>query len=371
MRPFNFAEIKRFFAVAVSLATAIFLFLQPAVACSWDYLIWENRAENAEPYYRFLKDGSAGFIDRTGKIVIEPTLRDMGNGQPGIINGLLKTDYEKYIDLKTGKEVSEDFYEQNTAPVKDWTAKSTNEGYGFIDRSGSFVIEPKYVYAKDFSEGFAPVVLEGPCFYESSGAVCPGASIFPSWTSYTMPKEACKFNFTDKKGKLISAQKFLDIKEFSEGLAAVKTEKGWGYLGKSGKLVIEPQFDSAESFSEGLARVERSGRFGYINSAGAFVIEPQFQSAGSFSEGFALVGQYNDKTADNKFHYIDKKGKRLTNDIFLLGGDFFKGVAHVLVSETRRIEKKDGEESEIRTQTFAYINRKGEKIFVYTDEDEM
>jgi hypothetical protein len=370
MKPLTFTGIKKNIAVGICLATAIFLFLQPVAACSWDYSIWQNRSEYSEPYYRFLKDGKAGFIDRTGKIVIEPVLRDRGNGQPGIINGLLEIDSFKYVDIKTGKEVSEEFYEQATEPARDWASKSTNYGYGFIDRDGKTLVEPKYPFARDFSEGLAAVVLKGPCVYYSKG-VCGGDKFFyPVWTQKE-PENQCEFSFIDRQERVISARTFLDVKDFSEGLAAVKTAKGWGYLGKSGKIVIEPQFDDADPFSEGLALVERDGKLGFINSAGTFVIEPQFESALSFSDGLAVVGADGDKTVDNKFYYIDKKGKRLTNDTFLLGSRFFKGIAHVLISQTFKTEMRDGEEWAIRTQTFAYINRKGEKIFVYTDEDKM
>lgn len=368
MKPLTITRIKRFFAVGSCLATAIFLFLQPVAACSWDYIIWQNRAKNADPYYRFLKDGKAGFIDRTGKIVIEPNLPNRGNTQDGVINGLLEIDFRKYVDVKTGKEVSQEFYGQMTEIPKDWTSKSTSYGYGFVDRDGKTVIEPKYPYAGNFSEGLAAVVLKGPCVYYSVGGVCGDETLYyPVWTRKE-PKNECEFSFIDRKEKVISALTFQDIRGFSEAFAAVKTEKGWGYLGKNGKIAVEPQFESAESFSEGLAMVKRDGKLGFINSAGEFVIAPQFESADSFSGGLALVGTYGEETADNKFYYIDKKGKRLTNETFLLGSHFFKGIAHVLVSETFSTDMKDGEESKTRTQTFAYINQKGEKIFVYSNE---
>ena len=54
---------------------------------------------------------------------------------------------------------------------------------------------------------------------------------------------------------------------FSEGLAHVYGDGGYGYINKEGQVVIKPQFDDAEPFSEGLARVKIGDKYGYINKA--------------------------------------------------------------------------------------------------------
>ena len=110
---------------------------------------------------------------------------------------------------------------------------------GYIDHSGKFVIQPRFVEAaSDFSQGFA--------------AFKPGAS---SWG----------------------------------------TSK-WGYLNKTGNWTIKPQFDNAGSFSEGLAAVavfldkkRTSEKWGYIDQAGKVVIPAQFDNAGAFQQGIARV----------------------------------------------------------------------------------
>ena len=370
MKPFDLFKVKKFFAVGVSCAAAIFLFLQPVTACSWDYFIWQNREKNSDPYYRFVEKGKVGYIDQTGKIVIKPTLTEYGNYQRGVISGALAKEYDEFIDFKTGEEVSPEAYYRK-ANLSDGLIKEKFEDkFGFIDIGGKTIIEPAFVFAKDFNEGFAPVVVEGPCFYYNVEAACPGDAVFP-YSPNTAPTEACKFNFIDKTGKLISKQTFLDIKDFSEGRAPVRTPEGWGYIDKTGKIVIAPQFENAQTFSDGLALVKVGELYGFIDASGAFVIKPQFKSAENFANGLAPVGEYGAETVNNKFYYIDKKGNRPTKDTFLLASHFFKGIAHVLLSETFKNEIKDGEESEIRTQTFAYINQKSEKIFVYTVEDRM
>ena len=43
---------------------------------------------------------------------------------------------------------------------------------------------------------------------------------------------------------------------FSEGLARIKVEGKWGYIGKTGKMVIEPVFKKAGDFRNGLPPVK-------------------------------------------------------------------------------------------------------------------
>jgi hypothetical protein len=50
-----------------------------AFGCSADYLIWIPRSKSADPLYRFVKNGKAGYIDRSGRVVIPPKLEPYGN----------------------------------------------------------------------------------------------------------------------------------------------------------------------------------------------------------------------------------------------------------------------------------------------------
>ncbi|MGB8293997.1 MAG: WG repeat-containing protein, partial [Polyangia bacterium] len=130
---------------------------------------------------------------------------------------------------------------------------------GYIDRTGSVVIKPKFNGASDYSQGLARVHVGD------------------------------KWSFIDKEGKFITDKRFAEARDFSEGLAAVMIKSKWGYLGQDGRILIAPQFDMASPFSEGLAAVQRSEKWGYIDSSGRTKIEPQFGGAGDFSGGLAQV----------------------------------------------------------------------------------
>ncbi|ECC1273812.1 WG repeat-containing protein, partial [Campylobacter coli] len=52
-----------------------------------------------------------------------------------------------------------------------------------------------------------------------------------------------RWGFIDRSGKFVIKPKFDSIWDFSEGLAKVKLNGKYGFIDKSGKIVIEPKFD--------------------------------------------------------------------------------------------------------------------------------
>ena len=71
------------------------------------------------------------------------------------------------------------------------------------------------------------------------------------------PGEAgLRYGFIDKSGQEAIPVQYGGAGQFSEGLAAVRAERGlWGYIDKSGKTVVRPSFRSAGMFRSGIARV--------------------------------------------------------------------------------------------------------------------
>ena len=93
------------------------------------------------------------------------------------------------------------------------------------------------------------------------------------------------------------------IDTFFEGLALVRKDDKWGFIGKTGKVVIPLQYDYVWDFSEGLARVQKDNKWGFIDKTGKVVIPLQYDYAYSFSNGVAEV-QLN-----GKWIKINKKGE--------------------------------------------------------------
>lgn len=112
-------------------------------------------------------------------------------------------------------------------------------------------------------------------------------------------KEPCKwilccrkldggYFFIDRSGKKMSPEHFEQAHSFSNGYAAVKSEK-WGYIDEKGELKLPFKYQVAKDFSEGLAPVGINGRWAFIDKTGKMVIPPVFHDACSFENGYARV----------------------------------------------------------------------------------
>jgi hypothetical protein len=369
-----------------------------ASACEWSFLIWIPRSPDADPLYQFSDNGKVGYIDQTGKIVIAPDSRIPEGWAPGEFhNGLLEIGESNgvYIDA-TGKKVIDkrfyrgwDFSEGLAAamdkaggkwgyidtkgtfaitprfssssgnyvwPFENDMAKIEVAGrYGYIDHSGDFVIHPEFLDGDSFHDGFARVIVEGPCVYSRILAEnpCPDFGVVPPEAKSQTDLPACKYTFIDTTGHIISSQRYDYARSFSEGLAPVRLGKLWGYIDKTGATIIAPSFESAAPFSEKLGLVSKDGRFGYVDRTGRLVVAPQFKRAESFSDGRAVVGD------DAGEWYIDTTGKPAIDEVFAIASPFFKGVAHVRFQDDAGLGK-----SQYRGN-FAYIDPAGKVIFKY------
>lgn len=153
----------------------------------------------------------------------------------------------------------------------------TGDKWGYIDKTGKYVINPQFDEAENFYNGLAIVAIDD------------------------------KIGFIDTSGKYVINPQFDDASEFNEGIACVKSNGKYGYIDKSGKYIINPQFDSAYSFADGIALVEADDKYGYINTKGKYIINPQFDDANTFSNGLAAV------KSGEQWGYINQKGDLIIN----------------------------------------------------------
>jgi len=175
----------------------------------------------------FSDHGKWGFIDKNGKMVIEPQF---------------------------DQEYSAGFSEGLVDVSKD-------ELWGYIDTSGNTIIPFEYDWKSKFSDGYAVV-----------------------------KKKSRKF-FIDKKGEKLKTVKCSVLDSawggFKEGLAVVKFGKEYGFINTGGEQAIDRLFEAAYGFHEGLSVVQENGLYGYINAKGEYVIEPKFELVNSFHLGVA------------------------------------------------------------------------------------
>ena len=168
------------------------------------------------------ENGKSGFIDDVGDLVIPCRFKGLGKFKHGLcsING------------------------------------------GFIDHSGKWLMEPRFLVADNFSEGCAFASLDGETF-----------------------------GFIDLRGDPVIQPRFQQCRQFSEGLAGVCRDERWGYIDHRGEIRIPHVFEAVrvQGFRYGVAGAQIDGRWGFIDHYGNFVIKPGYEDLKSFSEGYSPV----------------------------------------------------------------------------------
>lgn len=147
-----------------------------------------------------------------------------------------------------------------------------DDKYGYLNNKNEVVIPLKFADAMSFSEGLAMVAIEDGIFYSIGGP---------------LPRRT--YGFIDKTGTFVIHPKFGDplfndgSKKFSEGLCAVGVKSSkyywaqkFGYIDITGKYVIEPIFTKAGDFINGIAVVERGNKYGGINKRGEIIIDIKY-----------------------------------------------------------------------------------------------
>lgn len=206
-----------------------------------------------------------GFIDKTGKFVVEPTHHYISGFTDGVA--------QFSNDIK--------FTRKPTYFLQDGPAT-----FGLMDANGKVIVEPRYSSIFTFYDGLAQATYQE------------------------------KWGFIDKAGNWQENFGGHITRNFSEGLAGAFTpEDGYGFLNKKGEFVIEPQYTEVKEFSGGLAPVKKDKTWGFIDKTGKMVIPAKFVTAESFEgplaqvtiDGTKIDPVYN--SPERLFGYIDKSGK--------------------------------------------------------------
>lgn len=381
---------------------------QPCTIVSTRTLFWKQPGSESE-LFAFERYGRVGFIDPTGKVIIAPEIpgtvlrvKDFSNGLAhiegeGYIDEsgkwLVLGEYSSYGDFsdglakvirrdapsrsgtiafidRTGQVVFEparsnvDAFAEGLAAFREEGREGSHSPQpgiavyryypgrkGYIDRTGSVVIQPAFADAGPFIGGLARVVLDGDCHVLEPSGRTKGTPLTgsPEPCSGGAPDDvltACGVGFIGRTGEFAIQPKFESAWDFQEGLAAVRTGGLWGFIDPRGAFAISPRFVEAHSFSEGLAAVLVDGKWGFIDKTERMVIQPQFDDVGPFSDGMATIQRGDD------FSYIDRTGTVRIAGPFAEATPFVHGLASVRTSD----------------RDAAYIDKTGKTVLQYRRE---
>lgn len=187
-----------------------------------------------------MPDSKIGYIDKTGNVVI-PAQYHFGTN---FLEGLACVSKEKgfgYIDTEGNTKI--DFVFDGCDVFSEGLAAVRVDGkYGFIDESGKMVIEPQFAEVRPFSDGAAIVRIGEPEKPTEDGL--RDVTITPE-RNMTVAKDGV-YGVIDKTGKFIIPPRFVQIGSFYDGLAWVNLSDSylvhgetdqWGYVNKKGVIV--------------------------------------------------------------------------------------------------------------------------------------
>lgn len=276
-----------------------------------------------------------GFIDRNGKLVVEPEFEFveivLGFGKSGFSHGL--------------------------AVVAD-----EDLNYGFINPLGQYINSNKYNDAGNFYEGMARICIRNRWGFidrKFNLAIMPqfeDVGFFSEGMASARSERRGKWGFIEKSGKYAIPPTYDEVGIFSDGVAAVRINNKWGYIDKNNKILINPMYDAANHFEEGLAAVESDNKLLFIDKGGSTVISTNFRTGESFSEGLAVVASFDEeenerlrvwadaqfrekgilyqlnKSALWKWGYIDRSGQIVIPLQFEQANSFSNGLAAIQVN---------------------------------------
>lgn len=204
----------------------------------YDYI-----SDLSEGYFLALLDKKYGYLDKEGSIAVPFKFIDAGVFGSGLAPARID-ELWGYID-KTGNFVVTPKYKYAWSFKEGAARYFDGYSYGFIKIDSeanhnkiSNMGQAIYSVASDFSEGLA-------CVQDPNGL----------------------FGYIDKSGNYVIKPQFTYASSFSDGLAVAERDSYFGYIDKSGKFVIEPQYYYAEDFRDGVAKVWIGKTLHFINKS--------------------------------------------------------------------------------------------------------
>ena len=229
-------------------------------------------------------NGLYGYVDITGKFVIEPQFTGASSFSLSGGNSALVRDGNKKWGIinKNGKYVVEPQYVELKYSGEDTLIFKSNEGlYGYIDSNGNIIEEAQFLYAGVFNGGFAKVQDKNQ-----------------NW------------KYIKNKNYETSSK---DTPYYRNGIARIRDENGlYSYISTSEQGDINEKFLEASSYFEnGVSNVQRlDGKWGKINEKGEYVLQPIFyEPVNYYYDDLAIA-----KVSPNKYAIINKSGE-ITRDM--------------------------------------------------------
>lgn len=290
--------------------------------------------------------GLHGFIDKQGKVVIEPRYVSTDrfyNGRTWVIYRAEPHYGLSYID-KTGKEIYripiEHFandYLIRDAEVKHQCNNDTKEdvlwwrngeplvlNFNFTPFVEQEIRRAKGIVPFNYLGKFGVIdqhfVLKVPVALDEVDV-----NYTYSGQGLTRVRYGDKYGYINPlTGDLLVPCVYTDTRKPTNGLFWVKKNGKWGCIDKTGALRIPHLYDEATGFTaENRSAVAINGKFGHIDKSGTVRTPLTYDFASYYNHGISMV------RVDDKYGYIDTTGRFITPLIYDEAFPFDHPTTHV------------------------------------------
>lgn len=293
----------------------------PLHAGQWD--LGDSAIAQLEDFHEgmaaFKLRGNWGFVDRAGKVAVEPQYDEVA----AFSEGLAAVSSEKkwgFID-KTGKPQIPVKYEyvlefsQGLAGAKDEGGK-----WGYLAPDGHWALPPKFEDADNFQDGYALV------------EEAPGQHLLIDRSGNVIKRFSPEFDVARKSGVLVVTRKPLPVLVTVDGqispLSAeaenvtsgaglvvsaqvIDDDMRYGLKDREGQWVIAPTFAQMREFKGDIAVAGRGEALGFVDKTGKFIVQPVYKEIEELADGRYLAYR---ETPSLHRDVFDRHGKLLLSN---------------------------------------------------------
>ncbi len=317
--------------------------------------------------YPFVENGKIGYKDSLDQVQIDPQFDYIEEFEEGLT----------WTVVGTGKY---DLLNHNL----DHKELNFTGRFGLIDQDGNFIFKPVFsiILARDaknaiVGNGIGYVHFENfpeeknYVFEGDLGVVnTKGDTLVPlqyrSIQTLTSGSQTYWFAKNEDHNELYSSghrfsfkEKIESIENFSEGLARIKTQTGFGFIDTTGQMTILPIYYRATHFKQGRAWVKKQDQYFYIDTKGKKLDSSSFyfDEVAPFSDGVALVRIFDE------YGFINSDSTFFITPEFSEAGSFFNGITYVSTVDSFGYIHNDGRMDWVRR--YEYDPILAEKIGKY------
>lgn len=280
-------------------------------------------------------DGEIGLINRIGaKLTDLESYSYVGVFKEGLAR--VKNEKGKYgfIDEKGNVKINLDYHK-----VLDFSnglvqvqRNHRDRTWGYLDKNGTFMIDPLYDETKPFTDGCGIVRINEHWGIVGTNRDKP--EIIPIIYKAIQPVKDGRFKVQhenglwaifDKSGKALTGFNYKSIdNEYINGLIKVTSVNDKkGALSKNGQEIISLVYDEVTLKDKNMVYVNQSGKWGCYDTLKQSISALEYGEIGFFSEGLAVVKN------QHGYGYIDLKGKLVIQGDFQKATAFNNGIAVV------------------------------------------